>query len=125
MSAVDVVLQVFRAVEERNPELAVEVYHDDLEFHWPQPLPYAGSTYGLKASLERSPGWRRPGIAFKAKPSASSARALSPRARTRLWCCGTSAGATRPVAGSTLRSWGSTRFATESWPGPRCSTLTR
>ena len=33
MSAVDVVLQVFRSVEERNPQLAAEVYHDDLEFH--------------------------------------------------------------------------------------------
>ena len=57
MSAVDVVLQVFRSVEERNPQLAAEVYHDDLEFHWPQPLPYAGSSYGLKASMERRPGW--------------------------------------------------------------------
>jgi ketosteroid isomerase-like protein len=57
VSAVDVVLQVFRSVEERNPQLATEVYHDDLEFHWPRPLPYAGSSYGLKASLERQPGW--------------------------------------------------------------------
>jgi len=57
VSAVDVVLQVFRSVEERDPQLAVEVYHDDLEFHWPRPLPYAGSSYGLKASLERRPGW--------------------------------------------------------------------
>jgi hypothetical protein len=45
MSAVDVVLLVFRSVEERNPLLAAEVYHDDLEFHWPRPLPYAGSSY--------------------------------------------------------------------------------
>jgi len=57
MNAVDVVLQVFRSVEERNPQLAAEVYHDDLEFHWPRPLPYAGSSYGLQASLERRPGW--------------------------------------------------------------------
>ena len=57
MSAVDVVLQVFRSAEKRNPQLAAEVYHDDLEFHWPRPLPYAGSSYGLKASLERRPGW--------------------------------------------------------------------
>jgi ketosteroid isomerase-like protein len=57
MSAVDVVMQVFRSVEERNPKLALEVYHDDVEFHWPQPLPYAGSRYGLQASLEQSPGW--------------------------------------------------------------------
>jgi uncharacterized protein len=57
MSAVDVVLQVFRSVEERNPRLAAGVYHDDLEFHWPRPLPSAGSSYGLTASLERRPGW--------------------------------------------------------------------
>ncbi len=57
MSAVDVVLQVFRSVEERNPQLAAEVFHDDLEFHWPRPLPYAGSSYGLQASLARRPGW--------------------------------------------------------------------
>jgi len=57
MSAVDVVLQVFRSVEERNPQLAAEVYYDDLEFHWPRPLPYAGSSYGLQASVERRPGW--------------------------------------------------------------------
>ncbi len=57
MSAVDVVLQVFRSVEERNPHLAAEVYHDELEFHWPQPLPYAGSSYGLAASLQQRPGW--------------------------------------------------------------------
>jgi ketosteroid isomerase-like protein len=57
MSAVDVVLQVFRSVEELNPQLAAEVYHEDLEFHWPRPLPYAGSSYGLRASLERRPGW--------------------------------------------------------------------
>ncbi len=57
MSAVEVVLQVFRAVERRDPQLALEVYHPDLEFHWPPPLPYGGSTYGLKASLERRPGW--------------------------------------------------------------------
>jgi len=57
MSAVDVVLLVFRSVEERNPQLGAEVYHDYLEFHWPRPLPYAASSYGLKASLERRPGW--------------------------------------------------------------------
>jgi len=68
MSAVDVVLQVFRSVEERNPQLAAEVYHDDLEFHWPRPLPYAGSTYGLKASLERRPGWAETWDPFQSQP---------------------------------------------------------
>jgi hypothetical protein len=75
MSAVDVVLQVFRAVEERNPLLAVAVYHDDLEFHWPAPLPYAGSSYGLNASLERSPGWAETWDPFRSETE----RQLGPR----------------------------------------------
>lgn len=57
MSAVDVVLQVFRAVEQRNPQLALEVYHPDVEFHWPPSLPYGGSSYGLEESKERRPGY--------------------------------------------------------------------
>ena len=56
-----------RSVEERNPQLAAEVYHDDLEFHWPRPLPYAGSSYGLKASLERRPGWAETGNPFQSE----------------------------------------------------------
>jgi len=77
MSAVDVVLQVFRSVEKRNPQLAAEVYHDDLEFHWPRPLPYAGSSYGLKASLERRPDGLRRGIHSRARPNAGSARVVA------------------------------------------------
>ena len=68
MSAVDVVLQVFRSVEERNPQLAAEIYHDDLEFHWPRPLPYAGSSYGLQASVERRPGWAETWDPFQREP---------------------------------------------------------
>jgi hypothetical protein len=97
MSAVDVVLQVFRSVEERNPQLAAEAYHDDLEFHWPRPLPYAGSSFGLKASMERRPGWRRRGIASRASPIAGWARAWLPRATMRSWCCGISADAIAPA----------------------------
>jgi ketosteroid isomerase-like protein len=66
MSAVDVVLQVFRSVEERDPQLAGEAYHEDLEFHWPRPLPYAGSRYGRQASLEHRPGWAETWDPFQA-----------------------------------------------------------
>jgi len=68
MSAVDVGLQVFRSVQERNPQLAAEIYHDDLEFHWPRPLPYAGSSYGLQASVERRPGWAETWDPFQREP---------------------------------------------------------
>ena len=65
--AVDVVLQVFRSVEERNPRLAAVVYHDELEFHWPRPLPYTGSSYSLAASLQRRPGWAETWDPFQAR----------------------------------------------------------
>ena len=57
MNTVDVVLQLFRSVEERNPQLAAEVYHDDpgiplaaavavrREQLWPAGV--AGTTAGL------------------------------------------------------------------------------
>jgi hypothetical protein len=75
MSAVDVDLQVFRAVEQRNTQLALEVYHRGLEFHWPPSLPYGGSSYGLEASLERRPGWTGTWNAFQAEAD----RQLNPR----------------------------------------------
>jgi hypothetical protein len=43
----------------------------------------------------------------------------------RSLCCGISAGAIAPAGGLTRQFWGSTRFATESSPGPRCSTSIR
>jgi hypothetical protein len=77
MSAVDLVLQVFRSVEERDPQLAAEVYHDDLEFHWPRPLPYAGSSYGLKASLGRRPGWAQTWDPFQSPGQCRHSRVMS------------------------------------------------
>jgi ketosteroid isomerase-like protein len=38
-----VVLEAFRAVEERDERRLLELYHPEVEFHWPPSLPYGGS----------------------------------------------------------------------------------
>ena len=125
MSAVDVVLQVFRSVEERNPRLAAEVYHDDLEFHWPRPLPYAGSSYGLTASLERRPGWAETWNPFQGEGERGLGAHVVASSGDEVVCCGISTGAIAPAGRLTPRFWASIRFATESSPAPRCSTSIR
>jgi ketosteroid isomerase-like protein len=52
-----VVLQAFRAVEQRDPDALVAVYHPDIEFHDAPSLPYGGSQFGLEAVLEHGPAW--------------------------------------------------------------------
>jgi uncharacterized protein len=41
--SVRVVLETFRAIENRDVQRLVELYHAELEFHWPPSLPYGGS----------------------------------------------------------------------------------
>ena len=56
---VDVVLRVFRAVEQRDAEELFSLYHPDVEFHDAPSLPYGGSVRGkdqLRELLERAPG---------------------------------------------------------------------
>lgn len=38
----DVVMAVLRCVEERDVGRLAELYHPDVEFHWPPGLPYSG-----------------------------------------------------------------------------------
>jgi ketosteroid isomerase-like protein len=46
----EVVLETFRAVEDRDPEGLFALYHDDVEFHDALSLPYGGR-FGGKAAL--------------------------------------------------------------------------
>jgi ketosteroid isomerase-like protein len=41
--SVHVVLEAFRAVEDRDQQRLRELYHTEVEFHWPASLPYGGS----------------------------------------------------------------------------------
>lgn len=57
-SNVEVVLALFRAVEERDREALLGLYHDNVEFHDAASLPYGGSVRGkaaIRAQLEAAP----------------------------------------------------------------------
>jgi hypothetical protein len=41
--SVQVVLEAFHAVEDRDERRLLELYHPEVEFHWPASLPYGGS----------------------------------------------------------------------------------
>ena len=40
---VEVMLQIFSAIERRDAQRAFELFDPDVEFHWPPSLPYGGS----------------------------------------------------------------------------------
>ena len=45
---VEVMLQIFSAIERRDAQRALELFHPDVEFHWPPCLPYGGTYRGLQ-----------------------------------------------------------------------------
>jgi ketosteroid isomerase-like protein len=47
-ASTDIVMAAFAAVERRDECLA-ELYHPEVEFHWPPSLPYGGSVHGAAA----------------------------------------------------------------------------
>ena len=44
--SVAIVLEAFKAVEQRDEQRLVELYHPDVEFHWTPSLPFGGGTAG-------------------------------------------------------------------------------
>ena len=57
-SSAEVVMGVFRAIEQRDPDKLFELFHEDVEFHWPVSLPYGGSSQGRETQrrqLETEP----------------------------------------------------------------------
>lgn len=44
---VQLILEVFRAVERRDPQRLLDLVVPDVEFHWPPPLPYGGIRRGF------------------------------------------------------------------------------
>jgi uncharacterized protein len=51
--SVAIVLEAFRAVEQRDQARLWEFYHPEVEFHWPPTLPFGGSSHG---SVTHGPG---------------------------------------------------------------------
>ena len=54
--AADVVLRAFQAVEARDYEALIALYHPEVEFHEAPSLPYGGSSVG-KADVAADLGW--------------------------------------------------------------------
>jgi ketosteroid isomerase-like protein len=51
--SVAIVLEAFRAVEQRDKQRLFELYHPEVEFHWTPSLPFGGST---RAGVRDRPG---------------------------------------------------------------------
>jgi ketosteroid isomerase-like protein len=49
-----VMLEVFNAIERRDPQRLAELGHPDVEFSWPAALPYGGTTRGFQTE---GPTW--------------------------------------------------------------------
>jgi len=47
---IEIMLKIFSAIEQRDAQRALELFHPDVEFHWPPSLPYGGTSRGLKLS---------------------------------------------------------------------------
>lgn len=48
--SVDVVTQVLAAVEQRQADRLIALYHPQIEFHWPPGLPYSGRFVGAEVA---------------------------------------------------------------------------
>src|SRR5215471_17761444 len=48
-TSTDIVMAAFAAVERRHERRLAELYHPEVEFHWPPSLPYGGSFRGATA----------------------------------------------------------------------------
>ncbi len=55
-SASEIVLRTFQAVERRDRELLLALYHPEVEFHEPPSLPYGGTFLGKEATAAAQ-GW--------------------------------------------------------------------
>src|SRR5260370_37735040 len=70
---VEVMREIFNAIEHRDPQARLTLFHPDVEFHWPPSLPYGGTSHGLQIE---GPTWG--GTWDSLQPSAKERR-LDPR----------------------------------------------
>src|SRR5260370_932035 len=56
-ASTDIVMAAFAAVERRDERRLAELYHPEIEFHWPPSLPYGGA---LPPAPPPQPGGRPP-----------------------------------------------------------------
>jgi ketosteroid isomerase-like protein len=49
-----IVMEAFDAVERRDGRRLAQLYHSEVEFHWPPSVPYGGTFRGIAAQQDRS-----------------------------------------------------------------------
>lgn len=54
MASTGIVMEAFGAVERRDERRLAQLYHPEVEFHWPPSVPYGGSFRGIAAQQDRS-----------------------------------------------------------------------
>ncbi len=105
-----IVLAAFEAAERRDQQRLRELYHPEVEFHWPAPLPFGGSSRGGVRG-QPGPSWSE--VWEPLQPTAVNAvwtLALSPLPNERSWFsgasepCGQPASARRPRCLASMRS---------------------
>jgi ketosteroid isomerase-like protein len=72
---VQVVLAAFAAVQARDAQQLIAVCHPQVSFHWPPPLPYAGTVAGPEAARSDR-GWS---AAWQAFQPTDKERRMDPR----------------------------------------------
>jgi ketosteroid isomerase-like protein len=70
---IEVMLQIFSAIEQRDAQRVLGLVHPDVEFHWPPSLPYGGTRRGLNPD---GPTW---GKTWDPLQPTASERHLDPR----------------------------------------------
>lgn len=70
---IQVMLQIFDAIERRDAQRVLGLVHSDVEFHWPPSLPYGGTLRGLKPE---GPTW---GKTWDPLQPTAAERSLHPR----------------------------------------------
>jgi ketosteroid isomerase-like protein len=75
---VAVVLEIFRAIEQRDQDNVVALCDPDVEFHWPPSLPYGGVARGVAARPDQAPEETWAGTWIPLQPTEAE-RSLDPR----------------------------------------------
>jgi ketosteroid isomerase-like protein len=74
---ISLVLEAFEAVERRDAQRLSELYHPDVEFHWPPSLPYGGTFRRREiGALQQATRWS---ATWDALQPTQAERQMSPR----------------------------------------------
>src|SRR5215217_2993209 len=123
---IQVVLEVFAAIEQRDAARFQAHTHPGVTICWPPSLPWnAGVPGRLDEDGHHALSWLE--VWAPLQPTAAERQMdpeSSPPPTTGSWCSGASGDAALPGCALTARCWACTRSGGSGWPAPRCSIST-